>query len=65
MEEYSARTVLTDDFTSSETADTGGSQQSACDGASHTACFLPSLPVSVSSDETTLAFEDERSQADS
>lgn len=64
MEEYSARTVLTDDFTSSETADTGGSQQSACDGASHTACFLPSLPVSVSSDETTLAFEDERSQAD-
>lgn len=65
MERYLQRSAVTDDSTSSETADAGGgSERSAYDGTSHTACSLPSLPVSVSSDEATLAFEGDRIDAD-
>lgn len=64
MEGYPARSVVSDDFTSSEAVDARrASEQSAWDGASHTACFLPSLLVSVSSDGATPAFEAHRSQA--
>lgn len=61
MEGWSPNNIATDGSGSSETAESGRGSENL-DGASQTPRSLPSLPVSVPSDEATLLFEDQRSQ---
>lgn len=63
MEGRPANSIITDRSGSSETVVSRGVSEHL-DGASQTPCYLPSLPVSVSSDEATLSFEEQHTEAD-
>lgn len=63
MEGRPAKNIVTECSGSSKTVVSGGVSEHR-DGASQTPCYLPSLPVSVSSNGATLAFEEQNTQAD-